>query len=68
VKVLERHTNKTQEANPFAAPNGGPRKGQERDFFQWARNQRSEMLKSLTEEERQNELEAEKAVQRRMQS
>jgi hypothetical protein len=61
--------NKDQdEINPYANPDGSPIDGKEPEFFAWAANKAKEKLNLLTPEEREKVQQAERDLNRRMQS
>lgn len=56
------------EINPFANPDGSPKKGKEPEFFAWVKNWAERRLKNMSPEERDKAIKSQEALQRRMES
>lgn len=57
-----------EKKNPFANPDGSPIDGKEPEFYEWEIVKDKERLSNLTEQEKKEDIESQKALQKRMES
>lgn len=57
-----------KDKNPYQAKNGGPLHGKEKEFFDWARDQRLKEIDKLPEPEQKKAKESERKLAHRMMS
>lgn len=54
--------------NPYANPDGSPIDGKEPEFFEWEKNKDKDRLDKLPDDQKQAEIDAQRDLNKRMQS